>query len=242
MMFEFPKSVMVAGHKYLTPDGVVYPSVTTILGSTKPPEAVNGLKTWRESVGEGVADYITREAAYVGTQAHELNEAFLVMRDAGPLPDRDFIHSDGRTPLLLAWAHYQNFRPHLDRIHNIHGTEIILHSDTLRVAGTADCIGEYDGVLSIIDYKTKRSPQRDEWISDYYAQAAAYAMMYYELTGVDVRQAVILASSEKNTMQVFRADINKHTNAFLERLSTYDVRCRTEEHKAWLEEYGDLVE
>ena len=238
---ELPKAEMVAGHRYRTPAGVIYPSVTTVLGATKPAEAVNGIKAWRDTVGADVADYIVREAATIGTQVHELNEAFLVMRGVGPLPERDFIHNDGSTPRLLSWAHYENFRPHLDRIGRPVGTEVPMFSDYLRVAGTADCIAEYDGIMSILDYKTKRSPQREEWMTDYYMQTAAYAMMFREHTGIEIKQCVILASSEQYTMQEFRSDPRDYADKFTGRLATYDVRCRAEQDAEWRYLYGPNV-
>ena len=67
----------------------------------------------------------------------------------------------------------------------------------MKLAGTSDCIATYDGELSIIDYKTKRSNQREEWMTDHFIQGTAYAQMFKELTGIQVKQVVILVSSEK---------------------------------------------
>lgn len=210
---DIPRAKLTAGHRYLTPDGMEYPSVTTILGFTKSVEAAGELAKWRASVGEDVADYITREAAIVGTQAHQLNENYLDMMESG----------EAR---LLARAHHENFKPCLDKIDNIRGNEIPLYSDTLELAGTTDCIAEYDGVLSVIDYKTKRSPQQPDWLLDYYQQTAAYCLMFKEHTGITVKQCVILVSSEKGTMQEFLSNPFNHVSGFLERLARYDREAR----------------
>ena len=214
-MMGGPAARMTPEHRYVTPEGQTYDSVTTILGATKSDADKRGLEEWRESVGAGVADYIMQEAAAIGTQAHLLNEYYL----NGIVPDE----SDGEFR-LIARAHHENFRPYLDRIDQIRGTELVLHSDMLKLAGTSDCIAEYDGVLSIIDYKTKRSSQRPEWMHDYFLQAAAYAVMYRGLSGVEVKQAVIMASSEQDTMQVFRAPIADFVDEFMERLNMYRGR------------------
>ncbi len=208
-----PRARLIRGHRYRTPAGKIYPSVTTVLGATKPADAVDGLEAWRASVGAAVADYIMREAATIGTQAHRLNEDYLNRTKSG----------EAR---LLARAHHGNFRPYLDRIGTIYGTEVPLYSDMMEVAGTADCIGEYMGVPSVVDYKTKRVPQQPDWIADYWLQTAAYCMMFRELSGIEIRQCVVLVSSERDTVQEFTADPRDHAAAFLLRLAKYDGMMR----------------
>lgn len=207
------KCVMTPEHKYVTPQGRTYSSVTTVLGATKPD--TSGLEEWRMQIGYEVADYILVQAARIGTAAHKLNELYLDNNNA------DSTDGGAFDVPLLARAHHENFLPYLQRIDNIRGNEIILWSDTLRLAGTSDCIAEYDGTLSIIDYKTKRSPQRQEWITDYFLQAAAYSIMYKEQAGVNVEQAVVLISSEEDTMQEFVVNLQEHKRPFLERLQQY---------------------
>lgn len=196
-------------HRYVTPAGAVYPSVTTILGATKPADAVDGLEKWRAKVGVAVADYITMEASEIGKEAHGLNEDYLNGRAV-------------KATKLLARAHHEKFIPYLNRIDRIYGTEVPLYSDMMEIAGTADCIADYGGKLCIIDYKTKRVEQKPEWVTDYYLQTAAYCMMFTEMTKMKVEQCVILASSESDTIQEFRADPREHAAAFILRLQEYD--------------------
>ena len=210
---KIPRAKLCHNHTYRTPAGAVYPSVTTILSATKPRDAADGLEAWRARVGGGVADHIMRESADIGTQTHMLNESYL-----------------NRTPYtntrLLARAHHENFIPYLDRITRVYGTEQPLYSDHMKVAGTADCIAEYGGQTSIIDYKTKRKPQQPGWITDYHIQTAAYAMMFTDMTGMHIQQCVILVSSECDTMQEFISDPRKHSADFLARLHKYDAKIR----------------
>ena len=172
------QAVMDDRHRYVTPAGRTYDSVTTILGATKPDADRRQLEAWRQRVGAGVADHIVQEAARTGTQAHRLNEWFL---NGYAADESDY---EGEAPFgLLAHAHHALVAPHVARhVDMVRGTEIVMHSDVMRVAGTADVIAEYDGVLSVIDYKTKRSAQKAEWLHDYFVQAAAYSVMYEEMT------------------------------------------------------------
>ena len=96
-----------------------------------------------------------------------------------------------------------------------------MHSDNMLLAGTADCIAEYNGILSVIDYKTKRSDQKEEWLTDYFIQCTAYAIMFKELTGIEVNQIVILVSSEKNTRAEFIKDPNDFKDQLKERLELF---------------------
>ena len=212
---RIPKARLVEGHQYMTPAGATYPSVTTVLGATKPVDAVDGMESWRARIGNDVADYITKEAAETGSQAHALNESYINGEKYG-------------RARLLAKAHHRNFIPYLNRMGKIYGVELPLYSDTMRVAGTADCIAEYDGIPSIIDYKTKRIPQQRNWIDDYMLQTAAYSMMFTTLSGIMIRQCVILVSSERDTMQEFVSDPRDHAAGFLLRLAQYDRTARTQ--------------
>lgn len=196
-------------HVYTTPSGKKLTSVTTMLSKTKPEESKVGLKKWRERIGDQVANYIFSESAIIGTETHKLNENYINM-----IENNEKYH-------LLSHAHHSNFRPFLDKISNIYGVESRLFSEKLGLAGTADLIAEYDGKLSIIDYKTKRSLQRKEWMSDYFIQTTAYGVMWEELTGQKIEQLVILVSSEKNTLQEFIGIPNNYINLLKSRLSKY---------------------
>ena len=177
------------GHYYQTPSGVIYPSITTMLQKTQTKEKQEILQNWRDQ--EIAADYITQQAAVVGSETHKLIENYL---------NGEEILEKFR---LLSEAHFNNLLPFVDKINDIHGIELRLYSDKMKLAGTSDCIANYDGKLSIIDYKTKRSNQREEWLTDHFIQATSYGVMFKELTGIKVEQIVILVSSEKNTRMEF---------------------------------------
>ena len=202
--FEVPEIKIIDGKRfYVTPDGNAYPSITTVLSLQDKP----GLKKWREDVGEKEAKRISQESMRIGTAVHQMCEFYLSnyiikLKDE----DKKIVDTFNRLRFLLG------------NINNIVGNEIALFSDLLRVAGTADCIAEYNGVPSIIDFKTSRKPKKEEWIDDYYMQTFAYKLMFEEMTGIEIQQIVILvACVESFDVQVFKKPA-KDADEWLEKL------------------------
>ena len=194
-------------HYYQTPSGVIYPSITTMLQQTQSLEKQQSLQTWKEQ--EIASGYITQQAAIVGSETHELIENYLNGKD---------IFEKSR---LLSEAHFNNLLPFVNKINDIHGIELRLYSDKMKLAGTSDCIAKYDGKLSVIDYKTKRSNQREEWLTDHFIQATSYGVMFKELTGIKIEQIVILVSSEKNTRMEFMKKPDEYLDLLEQRLDQY---------------------
>jgi CRISPR/Cas system-associated exonuclease Cas4 (RecB family) len=153
---------------------------------------------WRKKIGEDEANRITKNATNRGTHMHNLIEHYLYNEElpkSAPLPK-----------LLFDVA-----KPELNKINNILGIEIQLYSEYFEVAGTADLIAEYDGVLSIIDYKTSSRPKPREWIESYFVQAVAYSAMLYEMTGIMAKQLVIIMACENGEVEVYiETDIKKY--------------------------------
>jgi genome maintenance exonuclease 1 len=195
------------GHYYQTPSGAIYPSITTILQKTQTLEKQQSLQNWREQ--EIASDYITQEAAIIGSETHKLIENYL---------NGEEIFEEFR---LLSEAHFNNLLPFVNKINDIHGIELRLYSDKMKLAGTSDCIAKYDGALSVIDYKTKRSNQKEEWLTDYFIQATSYGVMFKELTGIKVKQIVILVSSEKNTRMEFIKNTDDYLDLLEQRIDQY---------------------
>jgi len=194
-------------HFYQTPTGEIYPSITTILHETMTSEKKESLQNWKEQ--EIAADYITQEAATIGTETHKLIENHI-----NEVRQTDNVR-------LLSVAHFNNLIPFLQKINNVHGTELRLYSNAMKLAGTSDCIASYDGELSIIDYKTKRSNQKEEWMTDHFIQGTAYAQMFKELTGIEAKQVVILVSSEKNSRMEFVKNTEDYKDLLTQRLNQY---------------------
>lgn len=192
-------------HFYETPQGETYPSITTKLSKTKD---YSGLNIWRARVGESVAKHIMETAATIGTATHKIIEQYLS-------------NETSKEKLLLPKAHLENIKPLLHKIDNIHFLEVALFSDEMKTAGTCDCIAEYDGVLSIIDFKTSRKKKQNAWIQDYFLQATAYALMYKEMSGLEIKQGVILITGEDGSLGEHIINIEDYTQPLKEKLEVY---------------------
>ena len=195
------------GVRFYNVDGTNYPSITSILSIRKS----EGLKRWRESIGESVANFEMRRAAGRGKATHTLVENYL----KGETPStRDVL------PLGL----FALLKPYLAQIDNIHCLEQILYSKKLTIAGQVDCIAEYNGKLSVIDFKTANKERNDEWNKNYYIQTAAYAIMYEELFGTPIEQIVIIMASEDGAGRVFvknKADYLSHLEEAIKHFYKY---------------------
>ena len=175
-------------------DPMNFISITTIISNYSKEKFAN----WRLKIGEDEANRIIKSATTRGTHMHNLVEHYLENKElpkSAPLPK-----------LLFDVA-----KPELNKINNILGIEIPLYSEYLGIAGTVDTIAEYNGVLSIIDYKTSERPKPREWIDGYFVQAAAYAVMLFELTGIKAKQLVIIMACENGEVEVYKeTDLKKY--------------------------------
>lgn len=145
---------------------------------------------WRKKVGEEEAERVTKAATSRGTDMHTLVEDYLHNRNLSDVqPISDFLFKIAKTDL--------------NRINNIYALEGSLYSKQLGIAGTVDCIAEYDGELAIIDFKTSKKPKPREWIEHYFVQCMAYGCMLYELTGISVKKLVIIMACENGECVVY---------------------------------------
>lgn len=189
------------GRKYFTPEGNAYPSITTVLGVLNK----EGIIAWRKRVGEEEANKISRQASVRGTAVHKLAEDYL---------NNEPNWKEGAMPSNL--FSFEDIKKIMDkRLDNIWMQEVFLYSDRLKTAGQVDCIAEFDGQLSIIDFKTSRKPKQEEWITSYFIQASFYAAAFYERTGIPIKQGVILITVDHNEPQVFKINTYDYLEHFL---------------------------
>lgn len=192
-----------SGRVYQTPSGKAYPSVTAILGLLGKAEIL----AWRKRVGEEEANRVSSRAARRGTAIHSLCEDYLLNKEVNPGP------FDLET--------FRSIQPILNRINNVHCLETQLYSDYLQVAGTVDCIAEFDGKMSIIDFKTsKRVKTRDD-IHGYFMQTSAYAVMFEERTGIPVSKLVIIMSVDDDNPLLFIEKRDDWIKQFIELRQDY---------------------
>ena len=183
--FEYPKLERVdtdIGRHYLDSDNKPVPSVTTVLSGTS--KSKDGLVQWRNRVGDEEADRIIKQSTDIGTAVHEAIEKFLNKEDWD-----DF---DNSSDQILAKSISNKFiKDALNGITEIWGLEVGLILDNL-YAGTADCVGLYKDIPTLIDFKTAKKIKKRDWIEDYFLQGCAYANAHNVMFGTDIQQIVIL--------------------------------------------------
>ena len=145
---------------------------------------------WRKRVGNEEADRITKAATKRGTDMHTLTENYLYNKNLPEVPPiSEFL--------------FKIAKGELNKINNIYALEGPLYSRQLGVAGTVDCIAEYDGELAIIDFKTSKKPKPREWIEHYFVQAMAYGCMLYEMHNISIKKLVIIMACENGECKVY---------------------------------------
>ena len=180
------------GRKYTTPPGTErreYPSITTVLGSVNKAS----IEAWKLRVGEEVWKKVLFRASQRGTAVHETVERYL---------NNDENFSLGCMPHIIET--FNDMKSIFDeRIGTIYGQELPLYSNHLGVAGRVDCIADFDGELSIIDFKTSAKPKKEEWIHNYYMQECFYSAALFERTGMKAHQLVTIMAVDNFPTQVF---------------------------------------
>ena len=158
------------------------PSVTTVLSNTS--NKADGIADWRMRVGDEEANRIIKQSTDIGTSVHLAIENYLNNKNWDNFGSsyeekisqeitKRFI-SDGLTKITEIW-----------------GLEVGLILDNL-FAGTADCVGTYSGIPSLIDFKTAKKVKKREWIEDYFLQGCAYANAHNVMFNSNIKQIVIL--------------------------------------------------
>ena len=192
---------------YVTPEGKKLPSVTTVVGAQKK----QAIMEWRRRVGEEVANKISKQATTRGTNMHSLCEYYLNNEPKPPgvvMPD--------------AKEMFISIKPFLNKINNIHYQEVGLWSSQLGLAGRVDCIGEYEGKLSVIDFKTSKKAKDRESILDYFWQCTAYALMYEELIGQPIDELVIIMAVQDSTPLIFKEKTQDHIEGLVKAIDFYN--------------------
>jgi len=177
------------GRFYITPEGNAYPSITTVL------KIVNerSIMEWRKRVGEEKANEVSTKASRRGTAVHYMCEDYI-----NNVED----YTSNKMPADIEL--FNKMKPILDeKIDDVWAQEAPLYSDFLGLAGRVDCIANWDGKLSIIDFKTSKKLKKKEWIETYFMQCAAYAIMFEERTGVPITQLVVFIGVDGEEPQIF---------------------------------------
>ena len=198
--FELESITTESGRIYKTPGGKSYPSITTVLSSYNK----KAIYEWRQRVGEEEANRISRAASGRGTRLHNAVEKYLLnemteLKRKSIMPDALPLYTQLENILKV-------------KIGDIYGIEQPLYSDRLGIAGRCDCIAEWEGVLSIVDWKTAKDYKQKNHIQNYFMQGAAYAEMFEERTGRPIEQVVIAIANDNMNPQIF---VEKKTDYLL---------------------------
>jgi hypothetical protein len=186
--------------RYVTPKGVAYPSVTTVTSILNEDK----IAAWRARVGEEEANKIGSKAATRGTAVHNLVEKYL---------QNDPDYGEGVMPHVM--QSLTNMKPILEkRMNVIYDQEVPLYSDYLKLAGTCDCACKFDGVNSIVDFKTSRFPKKKSMLDHYFIQACAYSIMWEERTGMSMPNLVILMDVDNGRALTYK----EHRDNWTEKL------------------------
>lgn len=178
-----------SGRKYFTPDGNAYPSITTVLSIL----SKDAIMAWRARVGAEEANKVSRQASTRGTAVHSLAEDYV-----NNVEDWKGKHMPANI------ATFNTIKPILDeRLDNIWMQEVFLYSDKLKTAGQLDCIGEWDGELAIVDFKTSKRVKKREDITSYFIQMCFYAAAFLERTGIAIKKGVIVMAVDGNEPLIF---------------------------------------
>ena len=197
---------------YITPTGEKYPSVTSVTGLLNR----DGIKKWRKRVGEKTANKISTQAARHGTSAHQLFEDYI---------RNDNFEEKFKGAMPTTQQAFISLEKELNQIGVVHGLESPLYSHNLQLAGRVDCIAEWHGKLSVIDFKTSAKPKNPEWIQNYFIQETAYAKMFEELTGETIHAIITMIAVSDGSSQLF---IEQPSDRYVDQLQELRSQYRTE--------------
>jgi hypothetical protein len=205
------------GRHYLDSNNELVPSVTTVLSRTS--SSKSGIDQWRQKVGDLEADRVIKQSTDIGTAVHEAIENYL--------NDNEWDNFDEETDQIMAKnITYKFISDGLKGIDQVWGLEVGLILDKL-YAGTADCVGVYNGVPTLIDFKTAKKIKKREWIEDYFLQGCAYANAHNVMFGTSIEQVVILMVDRNCIFQEFivrPTEFNYLTKKWKNRLIEFDKK------------------
>ena len=194
---------------YETPAGPLV-SITTVIHHFTP----DGIKQWRENMGEDVANYIMRTSSIRGTRVHKLVDSFL---------SNESLANITREYGVTAVGLFNLMRPALERISNIVAVEKRVYSTdpAIMVAGTTDCVADYEGILSIIDFKTSSKMREQDTVDSWMIQATFYALAWECLTGQKISQLVIICATEDGQTEVFKSEPSEYVERLKKLIADY---------------------
>ena len=215
--FSYPKSTrsLINGSRHYSLGGSNLPSVTTILSATKSEEDKAAILAWKQRVGTVEAERIKKEASARGSSMHSYIEQFLY----GKL-NQELLEDNNKSKKMAEEIIDNGLK---NKLLEIWGSEATIYYPG-KYAGTADCIGVYEGKESILDFKQSNKPKKEEYIEDYFLQIGAYSLAHNTVYNSNITQGVILLCTVDRLFQDFKIEGNElinFQNKFLERVEKF---------------------
>ncbi len=215
--FIYPKSSrsIVNGSRHYALDGTNLPSVTSILKATQSEEDKAGIAAWKERIGHKEAERIKNEASSRGSSMHSYIEQFLFGKF-----NLDLLEDENKSKKMAIEIIDHGLK---NKLSEIWGAEATVYFPG-KYAGTADCIGIYEGKETIIDFKQSNKPKKEEYIDDYFLQIGAYSLAHNTVYNSRIVQGVILLCTVDGLFQDFKiegTELTNFQNKFLERVEKF---------------------
>jgi len=209
LQFDLKAETTDSGRLYTTPEGNRYKSITTVLSQY----GKQAIYEWRQAVGEERANEISRKASNRGTKIHKICEDYL----NNEIPE---LKMQMMMPNLKEL--FFKIKPTIDDcVGKIYAQEQALYSDNLQIAGRVDLVAEWNGKLSVIDFKTSTKQKEEAQIQNYFMQCTAYALMFAERTGIWIDDIVVLIATEEGSAQIFERQIHDYRQPLIEMIDKY---------------------
>ena len=199
--FSYPKSTrsLINGSRHYSLDGSNLPSVTTILSATKSEEDKAAILAWKQRVGTVEAERIKKEASARGSSMHSYIEQFLY----GKL-NQELLDDNNKSKKMAEEIIDNGLK---NKLLEIWGSEATIYYPG-KYAGTADCIGVYEGKESILDFKQSNKPKKEQYIEEYFLQIGAYSLAHNTVYNSNITQGVILLCTVDRLFQDFKIEGN----------------------------------
>ena len=206
----------VGGNRhYETPNGS-YPSITSVLSIRNK----EGILEWRKRVGNEEANRITKRATTRGTHFHSLLEKYFL----NEIDDFSSFSGAAMAKNPAVWFLFCEAVQILEKkVGDIYCIEDYLYSDEYGVAGAVDMIAEYEGITSVVDFKTSNKEKKEEWIENYFIQGTAYAKMFTERTNIPCDQLVIFIMPDNGIPQIFVKTVDDYIPQLITAIENFKI-------------------
>lgn len=185
----------------------IYAGVTKVLSATSDKSF---LEEWRKRVGDEEADRIIKESQDIGNSLDSL----LLNSFLDGFNEDEFLKESG-------FFLYKQLKLPLRKIKPI-ALQLKLWSVDYEIMGYLDCLGYYDGELSLIDFKNSKRFKEPEHYHDYLLQCTMYCIMIKKLLGINVKQVVLLIGVRNSSSpQIVKKRTKDYVKEAISRINEY---------------------